>query len=105
MSDKVYVVPNPMTPCQPVEFDVNLCTGCNTCVNVCHTDIFIPNSEKGKPPIILYPDECWFCGSCVEHCPVSALSLCDGLPQADPDTCIICFCCQEICPEKAISLR
>jgi NADPH-dependent glutamate synthase beta subunit-like oxidoreductase/NAD-dependent dihydropyrimidine dehydrogenase PreA subunit len=21
------------------------------------------------PPIILYPDECWFCGTCVEECP------------------------------------
>jgi len=25
--------------------------------------------EQGKPPIVLYPDECWFCGSCVAHCP------------------------------------
>jgi NADPH-dependent glutamate synthase beta subunit-like oxidoreductase len=22
------------------------------------------------PPIVLYPDECWFCGTCVEECPV-----------------------------------
>ncbi len=22
-----------------------------------------------EPPIILYPDECWFCGTCVEECP------------------------------------
>jgi NAD-dependent dihydropyrimidine dehydrogenase PreA subunit len=21
------------------------------------------------PPIVLYPDECWFCGTCVEECP------------------------------------
>ncbi len=25
---------------------------------------------KGGPPIVLYPDECWFCGTCVEDCPV-----------------------------------
>lgn len=25
---------------------------------------------KGSPPIVLYPDECWFCGTCVEDCPV-----------------------------------
>ncbi len=25
---------------------------------------------KGYPPIVLYPDECWFCGTCVEDCPV-----------------------------------
>jgi NADH-quinone oxidoreductase subunit F len=23
------------------------------------------------PPVILYPDECWFCGTCVEECPVA----------------------------------
>jgi NADH-quinone oxidoreductase subunit F len=23
-----------------------------------------------SPPIVLYPDECWFCGTCVEECPV-----------------------------------
>ena len=21
------------------------------------------------PPLVLYPDECWFCGTCVEECP------------------------------------
>jgi uncharacterized protein (DUF362 family)/NAD-dependent dihydropyrimidine dehydrogenase PreA subunit len=51
------------------------------------------------------PDLCTACGTCVEQCPVSALSLDDHLPQVDADTCITCFCCQEICPEKAITLQ
>ena len=51
------------------------------------------------------PKLCTSCGTCVDHCPVSALSMSDCLPQVDADTCIICFCCQEICPEKAITLR
>jgi uncharacterized protein (DUF362 family)/Pyruvate/2-oxoacid:ferredoxin oxidoreductase delta subunit len=51
------------------------------------------------------PDWCTGCGTCIEQCPVSALSMCDNLPQADPEACITCFCCQEICPEKAIALR
>jgi uncharacterized protein (DUF362 family)/NAD-dependent dihydropyrimidine dehydrogenase PreA subunit len=51
------------------------------------------------------PDLCTGCGTCVEHCPVSALSLNDQLPVVDEDTCITCFCCQEMCPEKAIALR
>ncbi len=50
------------------------------------------------------PELCTGCGTCLEQCPVSALSMSDHLPQADPDTCIICFCCQEICPEKAVTL-
>ncbi len=51
------------------------------------------------------PDLCTGCGTCVEQCPVSALTLTDNIPQVDPDTCITCFCCQEICPEKAITLQ
>jgi len=33
-------------------------------------EVFIPNPEKGKPPIILYPEECWYGGCCVEECRV-----------------------------------
>ena len=48
---------------------------------------------------------CTACETCVEQCPVSALSMKGSLPEVDPDKCIICFCCQEICPEKAIALK
>ncbi len=51
------------------------------------------------------PELCTGCGTCVDQCPVSALSMDDNLPQVDADTCITCFCCQEICPEKAITLQ
>lgn len=51
------------------------------------------------------PDLCTGCGTCIDHCPVSALSMSENLPRVDADTCITCFCCQEMCPEKAIALR
>jgi uncharacterized protein (DUF362 family)/NAD-dependent dihydropyrimidine dehydrogenase PreA subunit len=51
------------------------------------------------------PKSCTRCGTCVEQCPVSALSMNDQLPQVDADLCITCFCCQEICPEKAMTLK
>jgi uncharacterized protein (DUF362 family)/NAD-dependent dihydropyrimidine dehydrogenase PreA subunit len=51
------------------------------------------------------PALCTGCGTCVDQCPVSALTMNDDLPQVDADTCIRCFCCQEICPEKAITLQ
>jgi len=60
MTYKAYMVPNPATPGMIVDIDPELCTGCNTCVEACHTDLFMPNPEEGKPPIVLYPDECWF---------------------------------------------
>jgi uncharacterized protein (DUF362 family)/NAD-dependent dihydropyrimidine dehydrogenase PreA subunit len=51
------------------------------------------------------PDLCTGCGTCVEQCPVSALSMNKEMPEVDSETCIRCFCCQEICPERAIALR
>lgn len=50
------------------------------------------------------PELCTGCGTCVEQCPVSALSIKDKVPEVDSEKCIACFCCQEICPEKAIAL-
>jgi NAD-dependent dihydropyrimidine dehydrogenase PreA subunit len=68
---KAYAFPNRNTPSDPVIIDSAVCNGCNLCVHVCLADLFIPNHDKGKPPIILYPEECWYEGSCVTHCPKS----------------------------------
>ena len=54
---------------KPLRFDESICVGCNLCVSVCQVDIMIPNPESGKPPIVLYPGECYYCGSCVMACP------------------------------------
>jgi NAD-dependent dihydropyrimidine dehydrogenase PreA subunit len=70
MKKKAYMIPNPFAPSRAIKINPELCNGCNTCIEVCRTDVYVPNPEKGKPPIILYPDECWFCGCCVEHCPI-----------------------------------
>ncbi len=51
------------------------------------------------------PEWCTGCGTCIDQCPVAALSMTENIPEVDPDACITCFCCQEVCPEKAISLR
>jgi NAD-dependent dihydropyrimidine dehydrogenase PreA subunit len=71
---EVFALPNIVTPANPVKFNPDLCTGCNTCVNVCQIDVFIPNPEKGQPPVILHPDECWYCGCCVTDCPNKAIT-------------------------------
>ena len=62
--------PNRITPADPVVFDANACTGCNICVEVCVMDLLVANPEKGKPPVIVYPDECYYDGLCVCNCPV-----------------------------------
>ena len=51
------------------------------------------------------PELCTGCGTCVDQCPMSALTMEDDLPVVDEEACIACFCCQEICPEKAMTLQ
>jgi NAD-dependent dihydropyrimidine dehydrogenase PreA subunit len=68
---QAYLVPNPLTPNQAIVIDEQLCTGCSKCVDVCRSDVMVKSPQKGEPPVVLYPDECWFCGCCVAHCPVT----------------------------------
>lgn len=68
MGGDVYMIPNPPTPNRAIDFDQEVCNGCNRCVAICRSDLLMPNPEKGKPPIVLYPDECWHCGVCVLEC-------------------------------------
>ena len=53
----------------PITIVPDLCTGCNLCLHVCPVDLFLPNHDKGGPPHVLYPGECWYEGSCVDVCP------------------------------------
>jgi NAD-dependent dihydropyrimidine dehydrogenase PreA subunit len=54
---------------KPLKFDSEICDGCNRCVDVCQVDILLPNPNKGKPPVVVYPGECWYGGCCVAICP------------------------------------
>lgn len=47
-------------------------------------------------------DECIACGSCIDECPVEAISEGD-IFSIDPDTCIDCAACVDVCPTEAIS--
>jgi len=53
----------------PFDLHTEACIGCETCVDICLMDVLAPNPEEGMPPVVAYPDECWFCGSCVDMCP------------------------------------
>lgn len=53
----------------PIKYDVELCVGCNCCVNVCQCDILLPSEKKGEHPVVMYPGECYYCGACVMVCP------------------------------------
>ena len=61
-----------LVPCsaRPIVYDETLCIGCNRCADICQVDILVHNEIKGKPPIVMYPGECYYCGSCVIECPI-----------------------------------
>ena len=68
---KVYI---PIQAQSIVTYDPDVCTGCRNlkepmCVKACRNDMLLPNPEKGKPPVVAYPDECCECGCCVHACP------------------------------------
>jgi NAD-dependent dihydropyrimidine dehydrogenase PreA subunit len=52
----------------PIVFNEDVCDGCNACVNVCLMEILERNPEKGKPPLVKYPDECAYDGACWMQC-------------------------------------
>ena len=47
MAEKATMVPNPVMPCKVIVINEDLCTGCNMCVDVCRTDVMIPNPVEG----------------------------------------------------------
>ena len=48
------------------------------------------------------PDLCVACGSCIDECPVEAISAGD-VYVIDPDKCMDCGTCAGVCPSEAIS--
>ncbi len=47
-------------------------------------------------------DECISCGTCVDECPVEAISEGDDKYVIDPDLCTDCGTCADVCPTDAI---
>ena len=47
-------------------------------------------------------DACSMCGTCIEECPVDAITEGDPKYIIDPDECTDCGACADVCPEEAI---
>ena len=48
-------------------------------------------------------DSCVSCGSCVDTCPVEAISEGASQYEIDEGTCVDCGSCTDVCPVEAIS--
>ena len=60
------------------------------------------NAFTARPRVIWH--RCIACGTCIEGCPVGAVSWVKEKAFIDDDKCIRCYCCHEMCPEEAIGL-
>jgi ferredoxin len=49
-------------------------------------------------------DDCVTCGTCIDECPVGAISEGDTKYSINPDMCTECGTCASVCPQEAISL-
>ncbi len=70
MDKRDVVASGEISAVKAIVIDEHKCISCNRCVEICQVDALLPNPEKGKPPILQYPGECWYCGCCVMECPV-----------------------------------
>jgi uncharacterized protein (DUF362 family)/Pyruvate/2-oxoacid:ferredoxin oxidoreductase delta subunit len=60
------------------------------------------NAFTVRPRVMWH--RCIACGTCIEGCPVEAISFVKERAFIDDDKCIRCYCCHEVCPEEAIGL-
>jgi uncharacterized protein (DUF362 family)/NAD-dependent dihydropyrimidine dehydrogenase PreA subunit len=64
---------------------------------------FFKNAYTVRPKVIW--ERCIACGTCIEGCPMDAVSFVNEKAFIDDDKCIRCYCCHEVCPEEAIGLH
>lgn len=61
----------------------------------------IRNLKKFKIMAYKISDDCAACGTCIDECPVEAISA-GPIYKIDPDLCASCGTCADVCPVDAI---
>jgi NAD-dependent dihydropyrimidine dehydrogenase PreA subunit len=65
-------IPNVVT----LQLDVDKCTGCGMCEDVCPHAVFVVEGRKAR---IVDHDACMECGACARNCPVEAVTVKAGV--------------------------
>ena len=63
---------------------------------------FAKNAFTVRPRVIW--DRCIASGTCIDGCPVQAVSQVNERANNADEQCIRCYCCHELCPEEAVGL-
>lgn len=74
----------------------------------CFTNIFfyVKLLKVSKEKNMVDKRKCISCGTCIDICPVGAISWGeDGKAQIDPNKCIKCHSCESMCPVGAITIE
>lgn len=75
--------------------------GCPLRCSWCHN----PESWRLEPEMMFRQSRCIRCGTCVEICPVNAVSMQNNkYPEINPDSCTRCGNCVKACPEQALDI-
>lgn len=61
------------------------------------------NNKKNTTMAYVISNDCIACGTCIDECPVGAISEGD-IYNIDADACTECGTCADVCPSEAISL-
>jgi electron transport complex protein RnfB len=84
---------------------------CNCCPCCCASMKGITQHGQNKHKFmnaifesIIDQEICVACGSCIERCPVTAITL-DDIARVNRESCLGCGLCASSCPEGAISLK
>lgn len=56
----------------PPKIDIEKCTGCGSCVDVCPNEVFELVDDKSS---VSHSDECMDCECCATECPMEAIMM------------------------------
>lgn len=68
--------------------------GCPLSCWWCHN----PESQSMMPMVLVRPEKCIGCGTCIRECPQKAISMTGGGIEVDRSKCVTCGRCTEVCP-------